>query len=205
MGTIVSLSTQHSELSTTLKGDSPVLDANLLQGGRVWLTALSRTDAPTLARWEYDTEFLRLLDTNPARPRSEDEISRWLDTMARSRDDFVFGIRLLDTDELIGWAELDGVDWVHRTTSIGIGIGNRSYWDHGYGTEALRLLLRFAFHELNLYRIYLTVFSYNLRALRVYEKLGFQREGCYREHLERDGQRHDMLLYGLLRSEWAAD
>jgi RimJ/RimL family protein N-acetyltransferase len=75
-------------------------------------------------------------------------------------------------------------------------------WDQGYGQEALGLLVDFAFRELNLYRIQLTVFAYNARAIRVYEKLGFRREGVFRAFLERDGQRHDMLLYGLLRPEW---
>ncbi len=67
----------------------------------------------------------------------------------------------------------------------------------------MELILRFVFHELNLHRIQLTVFSYNERAVALYENLGFTREGVYREHLQRDGQRHDMYLYGLLRREWS--
>jgi len=86
---------------------------------------------------------------------------------------------------------------------LAIGLGP-DHWDQGYGQEAMRLLLAFGFQELNLYRVQLTVFSYNPRAIRVYEKLGFQREGVFRQALHRDGQRHDMLLYGLLRPEWEA-
>ena len=70
--------------------------------------------------------------------------------------------------------------------------------------EALRLMLRFAFHELNLHRLQLTVFAYNEAAIRLYERLGFQREGAFREYLLRDGKRYDMLLYGLLAREWEA-
>ena len=66
------------------------------------------------------------------------------------------------------------------------------------------LILRFAFNELNLHRVQLTVFEYNDRAVAVYERLGFQREGVYREALYRDGVRYDMYLYGLLRREWEA-
>ena len=73
-----------------------------------------------------------------------------------------------------------------------------------YGAEALGLALQFAFQELNLHRVQLTVFSYNQRAIALYEKLGFQREGIFREHLERDGTRFDMYLYGILRPEWLA-
>jgi RimJ/RimL family protein N-acetyltransferase len=66
----------------------------------------------------------------------------------------------------------------------------------------MRLTTAYAFRELNLYRISLTVFSYNTRAIRLYEKLGFVHEGVSRSALYRDGQRHDMLLMGLLRPEW---
>lgn len=180
-----------------------MIDSNLLRGERLWLTALSRADAATMARWEYDSEYLRMMDSSPARPRSEEEIVRWLDASTKSQNDFTFGIRLLKNDDLIGWAQLDGVDWPHGNAAVGIGIGNRNYWDSGYGTEAMTLVLNFAFSELNLHRVFLTVFSYNERAIRVYEKLGFQLEGRYREHLRRDGQRFDMLLYGILSREWA--
>ena len=179
-----------------------MLNSNLLRGERIWLTALSRVDAAVMARWEYDNEFLRLMDSRPARPRSEDEIARWLDSLGKQTNEYSFGIRLLETDELIGWVELDGIDWMHGNSALGIAIGNRSFWGLGYGTEAMRLALQFAFDELNLHRIFLTVFSYNERAIWVYEKLGFQLEGRYREHLLRDGQRHDLLIYGLLRQEW---
>ncbi len=179
-----------------------MLNAHLLHGSRVWLGALNTADAAVIARWEQDSEYLRLMDSSPARPRSEAEILRWLESANKSRSEHTFAIRLLETDELIGWAQFDGIDWVHRTSALGIGIGPRQYWDRGYGTEAMRLLLDFAFNELNLHRVFLTVFSYNLRAIHVYEKLGFTLEGRHREHLERDGQRYDMLLYGLLRHEW---
>lgn len=179
-----------------------MIDSNLLRGDQIWLNALSRSDAAVMARWEYDSEYLRLMDSSPALPRNEETIIRWLDAASKSQKDFTFGIRLLKNDDLIGWAQLDGVDWVHGTAAVGIGIGNRSYWDGGYGSETMTLLLHFAFNELNLHRVFLTVFSYNERAIHVYEKLGFQLEGRYREHLQRDGQRYDMLVYGLLNREW---
>ncbi len=77
-------------------------------------------------------------------------------------------------------------------------------WGQGFGREALGLLMRFAFDEVNLRRLSLTVFAYNTRAIRLYEGMGFVREGTFREFLVRDGQPHDMLLYGLLEREWRA-
>lgn len=115
---------------------------------------------------------------------------------------FLFAIRLLDSDELIGYAELDGIMWAHQVSGVSIAIGDPKNWGKGYGYEAMQLVLRFAFDELNLHRVVLTVFSYNERAIALYEKLGFQREGVHREHLQRDGKRYDMYLYGLLHREW---
>ena len=85
-----------------------------------------------------------------------------------------------------------------------MGIGNREQWGKGYGREAMDLVLKYGFDELNLHRIQLTVFEYNERAIALYEKLGFRREGVFREFMQREGQRYDMYLYGLLRREWAA-
>jgi RimJ/RimL family protein N-acetyltransferase len=83
-----------------------------------------------------------------------------------------------------------------------MGIGERDAWGQGYGTEALHLALQYAFDELNLHRITLTVIAYNERAIALYERAGFQREGVFREFGQRDGKRYDMYLYGLLRPEW---
>ena len=76
-------------------------------------------------------------------------------------------------------------------SGVSIAIGEAKQWGKGYGYEVMQLVLRFAFDELNLHRV----------QLALYEKLGFQREGVHREHLQRNGKRYDMYLYGLLRSE----
>ncbi len=180
------------------------MSSSLLRGERVELTALHRDDVPVIASWEQDTDFLRLLDASPAQPRSIEEITRWLESGQKARNNFLFGVRLLLSETLIGWVELDGIQWAHGSTGLGLAIGRREQWGQGYGREALELALQFAFHELNLHGVHLTVFSYNERAIALYERIGFQREGAYREYLHRDGKRHDMLLYGLLRREWEA-
>ena len=134
--------------------------------------------------------------------RTEAMLAQWLDGTHRSTDAFLFAVRTLDRDELIGYVELDGILWAHRVGGVSITIGEIKKWGHGYGYEAMQLVLRFAFDELNLYRVQLTLVNYNERAIALYEKLGFRREGVYREYLQRDGRRCDMYLYGLLRSEW---
>lgn len=175
---------------------------NLLHGEKVRLTAATHSDMPTITRWWADPAFLRLYNTAPAAPRNEEQLSRRFDLSQPSHDAFLFAVRPIDGDDLIGLLEFDGIDWLHRTTFVSIGIGEAACRGRGYGREAMELGLAFVFNELNLHRVCLTVFSYNEPAIALYERLGFTREGVYREHLERDGRRYDMYLYGLLRREW---
>ena len=169
---------------------------------RVRLTALTQDDLPTIARWHEDSEFQRLYDARPARPKSEAELGRWLEELQNESNTIAFAVRPIDGDEIIGTIELDGILWVHGVCGIGIAIGDRANWGKGYGSDAMRLALALAFDELNLHRVTATVFSYNERSIALLEKLGFQREGVYREFLQRGGRRYDMLLYGLLNREW---
>ncbi len=168
------------------------------------LTALTREDLPIITHWYEDAAMQHLFDARPAAPRSLANLEQWLDGQRDAPDGVLFGIRRRADDALLGYVEIDGILWSHRVGWLAIVIGERAERHKGYGHAAMQLALRYAFDELNLHRVQLTVFSYNTAAIRLYERLGFQREGVYREFLERDGQRHDMYLYGLLRREWHA-
>jgi RimJ/RimL family protein N-acetyltransferase len=175
---------------------------NLLCGEKVKLNAVRDEDMETVTEWYQDAGFLRLYDSQPAAPVTGKQLAERLQKQQEDPNTFLFAIRLVDTNRIIGLLELDGVAWTHGTSFVSIGLGEEADRGQGYGREAMRLALRFAFYELNLHRICLTVFDYNTAAVALYEGLGFKREGTYREHLLRDGQRHDMYLYGLLRREW---
>jgi RimJ/RimL family protein N-acetyltransferase len=181
----------------------------LLRGDRIQLSALASSDIPTMAQWYGDAGFMRLYDARPAYPKSEAELTQWLQEQHKDKDKdkstFAFAIRPLDSNDLLGYLELDGILWPHGVCGMSIAIGDRVNWGKGYGYEAAQLALAFAFGELNLHRVTATVFSYNERSIALFEKLGFRREGVYREFLRRDGERHDMLLYGLLKHEWKAN
>ena len=174
-----------------------------LRGSLVRLTALGKDDAEPLVRMQ-EPRVMRLLDTRPAVPSTVAGTVEWIEREQKNNNSFHFAIRRLEDDALVGFCELDGVEWNNGACGLGIGLSDPANWGHGYGREAMELLLRFGFHELNLHRIGLTVFSYNERAIGLYESLGFVREGSERERLHRDGTRHDMHYYGLLRREWEA-
>jgi RimJ/RimL family protein N-acetyltransferase len=177
---------------------------NLFAGEHVRLTAIESGDLPAMARWYRDSDFMRRLDADIAAPKTEKQVAEFIEEQQKSAMAFAFAIRPIDREDVVGYCALEGILWSQRVTWLAIGIGEAAQRGQGYGEEAMRLLLRFAFDELNLRRVQLTVFSYNDWAIRLYEKLGFQREGVFREFLQRDGQVYDMLLYGLLRREWEA-
>jgi RimJ/RimL family protein N-acetyltransferase len=107
-----------------------------------------------------------------------------------------------DTNKPIGFCGLHNVNDVHRSATLGISIGDKSYWGHGLGTEATNLLLDFGFNILNLNSISLEVIDFNKRAVKCYEKCGFKLIGKKRKSIFMAGSYHDLLLYDILASEF---
>ncbi|MDI6694127.1 MAG: GNAT family protein [Anaerolineales bacterium] len=179
---------------------------NLFRGELIRLAAM---DAEKMSKawehWNRDALFRRLLDNEPPTLWSARKIQQWIEKeLERGDQRFSFSIYPLEGERLIGFVELNVTNWQHGNAWVGIGIGNREDWGKGYGTDAMRLVLRYAFDELGLYRVTLGVFSYNQRAIRSYQKAGFVVEGRERGALSRDGERSDMLVMGILRPEWEA-
>ncbi|MDZ4671159.1 MAG: GNAT family protein [Phototrophicales bacterium] len=179
---------------------------NLLRGEKVHLASLSRDDLPTYQKWFANPEMLRLLSNDPAMPHTHDRHIKWLDdhTKPTSDSEFTFSIRALDDNRIVGGCDIEIDSWASGQAWVGIFIGDPDDWGKGYGSEAMNILIRFGFMELNLHHISLTVFSYNPRAIKAYEKVGFVHEGKRREALYRDGAYHDMHIMGILRREWLA-
>ena len=105
---------------------------------------------------------------------------------------------------IVGAIGLHATSRRHRTADLHLGLDDRRHWGQGYGSEAIRLLLRFTFRELGYAKVNLDVYEYNPRAIRLYEHLGFQHEGRIRSVLYTDGRRWDELLMGLTRAEYEA-
>lgn len=178
-----------------------------LAGPRVRLAAPdAERDAPVMTGWARNSEFVRMLDSDPAQPWSLAGTRKELEEMAsRERPNSIhLMIRTLADDQAIGFISLGGINWVHGSAWVGIGIGDPAFWSKGYGTEAMQLLLHYAFDELNLYRVSLNVFEYNERAVRSYIKSGFVVEGRARRMFVREGRRWDFIYMGILRDEWAS-
>jgi RimJ/RimL family protein N-acetyltransferase len=182
-----------------------IMSTGLFEGQLVRLSSEDpQTMAQAFARWNQNSEYFRLLDSDPAHLWSTNKFKEWLEKDLDSilPPNLLFSIRTLDADKLIGFIALDEIKWTDSDSYVAIGIGDPDFWGKGCGTDAMRLMLRYAFTELNLHRISLNVYAYNQRGIRSYEKCGFKHEGCIREFVLRDGRRSDMLHMGILRSEW---
>ncbi|HEX2992991.1 MAG TPA: GNAT family protein [Anaerolineales bacterium] len=179
---------------------------DLFRGELVRLTAEEpETVAKSEVRWQRDSEFIRLADGDPVRLNSEKRIREWLTESRVDRglkpERYSFWARTLEDDRLIGEFILS-LDLIHSVAWVGIAIGERDFWGKGYGTDMMRLCLRYAFLELGVQRVSLGLHEYNPRALRSYEKAGFRLEGRTRGDLLREGKRYDSLWMGVLREEW---
>lgn len=175
-------------------------DTDLLTGRLVRLAAPGEDEKAAFARWSADPDYMRCLDADPVRPMAAEHFS-----LPRKEDaprSVEFRIRTLVEDTLIGFVALFSIKWSSGSATLAIGIGEPDYRGKGYGVDALELALGYAFRELNLHRVGLSVISYNTRAIRAYEKVGFVQEGVRREAICRDGRRFDDILMGILRREW---
>ena len=176
----------------------------MIYGKRIRLRAIERTDISTFLRWFNDPEVRQYLLMYEPMSRAREE--RWFEERLGARDDYLLGIEAPEGEDwrLIGNCGLRNVDWENRTAVLGITLGEKDYWGQGYGTDAVRTMLRFAFAELNLHRVELEVFDYNPRAQACYRKAGFQHEGTRRQAFYRQGRYHDVHLMSILREEFMA-
>jgi len=169
-------------------------------GSKVYLRPLDLADAPTLTAWLNDPEVTRyLLLHRPLMLLAEEAFLRKL---SESERDIVLGIVAREPEQFIGVTGLHQLDARNRHVQFGITVGEKSAWGKGYGTEATRLMVRYAFDTLNLNRVCLHVHEYNERAVHVYQKVGFRMEGRLRQETFRDGRYWDTFVMAVLREEW---
>jgi RimJ/RimL family protein N-acetyltransferase len=186
---------------------------SLFEGELVRLTHVDpEEDAQIESRWTHDEEYLRMLDPDMAIPQSAFQIRKRYEKiekeMEESGNQFYFAVRQKTGQEaeslgrLVGFARIYWIEWSHGSAMLSLGIGSSQDRGKGYGTETLQLSLRYAFDELNLFRLSVPVAEYNRVALRLFGKAGFVEEVRQREALERYGRRWDFIYLGLLRDEW---
>lgn len=176
----------------------------MFRGEKVQLAAVQREYLPKYVEWLNDWEIAQFLNPGIPVPFNLEDETDWFENRRKSKESFVFAILTLDENKLIGNCGLHNIDFKNRKAVFGIFIGDKNYWSQGYGTDATKTMLRFAFEELGLNLVELEVYAFNPRAIRCYEKAGFRRSGTHRQGLYRNGKFHDEYLMSILREEWDA-
>ncbi|RFU61821.1 GNAT family N-acetyltransferase [Peribacillus glennii] len=171
-----------------------------LEGERVYLRPYDEGDLDFFYRGLYIFETRRL--TGLKKVYNKEFMGEYLSKISKDENRIFQVILDKSTHELIGDVELSYIDLLNRTSYIRIQISNDKYLSKGYGTEAMKLLLDYGFGVYNLHRIELEVYSYNPRAIRAYEKLGFKQEGIRRESMYYNHEHHDTIIMGLLKPEY---
>lgn len=173
------------------------------RGEKIQLTAVQREYLPKYVEWLNDWEVSQFLVPGVPIPINIEDETDWFENRRKAgKENLVFAIVTLDRDRLIGNCGLHNIDYKNRSATFGIFIGDKDYLNQGYGTDATRTLLRFAFEQIGLNRVDLWVYAFNPRAQRAYEKAGFNRVGVKRQGLFRNGAFHDEILMDILRDEW---
>jgi RimJ/RimL family protein N-acetyltransferase len=171
--------------------------------GRVRLRAIERSDLPRYVEWLNDPDVTRGVGRSLPLGIEEEEV--WFNDLQKK--DPMERSMAIDALKDTTWQHIGGCglfDFNHqaRRATSGIMIGDKAFWDQGYGTEAMILLLDHAFLTLNLHRVDLQVYEHNQRAIKVYKKIGFVEEGRLREHHYREGRYFDTLIMSILQEEW---
>lgn len=183
------------------------IQTQLFEGEEIRFGPIDYEKDPEIeSKWTHDAEYLRLYDTVPARPLSAAMVKKQYEKLEKQVEEdknlYHFAIRAREDDRLIGKATIQWIEWSNGNGFLRLGIGAAEDRRKGYGTKALKMLLRFAFAELNLYRVTAIVPEYNEGAIALLQKAGFTEEVRRRKALERDGRRWDFLTFGLLKEEW---
>jgi len=172
----------------------------LLEGERVYLRPYNLDDIDRYYQMLFQPEMRRLTGTQTTWTR--EQIIRYLEEKMEDRSSVLLLIALRENDCVIGDIALQDIDRNNRSANIRIAIDQAEQQGKGYGTEALKLMLDYGFGILNLHRVELNVFAYNERALRVYEKLGFKKEGVQRDALYYHHRYHDSIWMSILEDEY---
>lgn len=127
---------------------------------------------------------------------------KWYEAISARSDIYHFAIEDKKTGKYIGGCSVSEVDWKNSIVVVGIFIGEAEYRNKGYGTDTMKVLVRFIFEQMNINKIKLCAYSFNQRAIRCYEKVGFKVEGVLKEELFRNGKYHDIIQMSIFKKDY---
>jgi len=183
------------------------IQTQLFEGKDIRFGPIDHEKDPEIeSKWTHDSGFMRMYEIEPAHPMSPAMLKKKYEKLEKEIDEnkniYYFTIHAKEDDRLIGKAMINHIEWSNGNGWIRLGIGAETDRRKGYGVQALEMMLRFVFSELNLYRVTAPVQEYNEAGIALLKKFGFTEEVRRRQALDRDGLRWDLLIFGLLKDEW---
>jgi RimJ/RimL family protein N-acetyltransferase len=177
-----------------------------MEGKLVRLRAYERSDLDSIMKWINDEEVTDFLAGGMLTyPVSSIVEEKFIEMAAKSSDtDKSFVIETIAERKYLGGTAFHAINWLNRSAGLGITIGDKSSWGRGYGTDAMKVMMRLGFDKMNLHRLWLHVYEYNSRAIASYDKLGFKREGVLRKERFHRGRYYDTIVMGILEDEYRA-
>lgn len=170
-------------------------------GSSIYLRGLEKEDLVRLAEWINDSEVTHYLFMGATPARLELLEENW-EKEIRNPNEVVFGIVDKKTDKLIGWGGLHTINWISRAAEYRVFLGDKRYWNKGVGTQAGKLIIKYAFEKLNLNKVWLGVNAAHKGAVGCYEKMGLTKEGVLRQEIFRNNQYYDAVRMSILRKEY---
>lgn len=171
-------------------------------GEKIRLRAYKREDVQLAQEYLNDAETKRLLMPGVPFLITLEEENKWFESISAFKDNYSFAIETLQGNKYIGGCGINQIDWKNSVATVGIFIGDKDYWGKGFGSDAMKVLVKFIFEQMNVNKIKLFVYSFNQRAVKSYEKCGFVREGVLRQEIFRDGKYHDEYIMSILKDEY---
>lgn len=156
-------------------------------------------------QWENDAELVYYSDCPPPdrEPETVAQIEQYVERIIAGKPGIIYyAIHQKEPEQFIGYGMIAYIDSYNGSCRMGIVLGERDVWGQGFGKEALTAVINYCFHDLGLHRIGVEIYAMNGRSIRLFESLGFQREGVVREAVLKDGVYVDEYIYGLLKKEW---
>jgi len=178
----------------------------MLETKRLLIKPHTMANVEKMNKWSNDSMLSYYDDDGPERtePIPMERTERYLQRIATETDDEIirFGIHKKEDDSLIGFCMVAFIDDYNRSCKFGITIGEKDQWGKGYAKEVVNEIVRYCFEDLNMNRIGVEIYAFNDRSIKLFEALGFKREGIIRECVYKNEKFEDEYLYGLLKSEW---
>jgi len=173
---------------------------SFLNGDRISLREVQTSDVTdAYYQWMNSPEINRYLESR-FYPHSKEDLRAFVSHIADDKNHVFLAMIHKYSHQHIGNIKLGPINWIHRHANIGLLIGEKDFWGQGLATEAIQLVVQYAFDTLNLHKLMAGCYADNSGSARAFQKAGFEIEGVRKSHFYHEGSFSDEILLGLVQT-----